>query len=70
MTLILLETTSPSQRIAFVGDTPVTSQTSLEWWIVSYSNIYSSITQSQGGTQDLWAGTLSATGVPTVTCER
>ena len=52
---------------AFVGDTPVTSQTSLSGGLVAAPNIYGSSTQSQGGTAGSLAGTLSATGVPTVT---
>ena len=51
---------------AFVGDTPVTSQTSLSGGLVAAPNIYGSTTQSQGGTAGSLAGTLSATGVPTV----
>jgi len=51
----------------FVGDTVVTSQTALSSGQVAAPNLYSSSTQSQGGTAGDLAGTLSATGVPTVT---
>ena len=51
----------------FVGDTVVTSQTALSSGQVASPNLYSSSTQSQGGTAGDLAGTLSATGVPTVT---
>ena len=51
-----------------VGDVAVTSQTSLSsGGRVDTPNIYSSSMQYQGGTPGSLAGTLSATGIPTVT---
>ncbi len=51
-----------------IGDTPVTSQSTLATGgTVSTPNLYGSSTQNQGGTVGNLAGTLSATGVPTVT---
>lgn len=54
---------------AFTGDTVVTSQSTLATsdGRVLTPNIYSNSTQSQGGFAEDLAGTLSATGVPTVT---
>ena len=51
----------------FVGDTVVTSQTALSSGQVASPNLYSSSTQSQGGTAGDLAGALSATSIPTVT---
>lgn len=51
----------------FVGDTVVTSQTTLSSGQVAAPNLYSSSTQSQGGTAGDLAGALSATSIPTVT---
>ena len=53
---------------AMVGDTPVTSQTSLtSGGRVEAPNVYGSSTQFQGGTAGTLAGTLTVGGVPTVT---
>ena len=53
---------------ALVGDVAVTSQSSLSsGGRVDTPNIYGSTTQYQGGTPGSLAGTISATGVPTVT---
>ena len=50
------------------GDAIVTSQSALATsGNVSTPNIYGNTTQSQGGTAGNLAGTLSATGIPTVT---
>ncbi len=51
-----------------VGDVAVTSQTSMSsGGRVDTPNIYGSSMQYQGGTPGSLAGTLSATGIPTVT---
>ena len=53
---------------SIVGDVAVTSQSSLSTGgNVATPNIYGDTTQYQGGTAGSLAGTLSATGVPTVT---
>ena len=53
---------------ALTGDVTVTSQTTLGTaGNVETPNIYGDTTQYQGGTAGNLAGTLSATGVPTVT---
>lgn len=54
---------------ALYGDTPVTSQAALgnTTGRVISPNLYGTSTQSQGGLAGSLAGTLSATGVPTVT---
>ena len=50
-----------------IGDTVVTSQTSQSSGQWSAPNLYSSSTTSSGGTAGTLAGTISATGIPTVT---
>ena len=51
-----------------VGDTPVTSQSTLATdGQVATPNLYGNTTQYQGGTAGSLAGTLSGTSVPTVT---
>ena len=50
-----------------VGDTPVTSQTALSGGLFTTPNLYGNTITSAGGTAGSLAGTLSATGVPTVT---
>ena len=53
---------------ALLGDTTVASQTALSsGGRVDTPNLYGITTQYQGGTPGSLAGTLSATGVPTVT---
>ena len=53
---------------AIVGDVAVTSQSSLDTGgRVETPNLYSQTTQYQGGTAGSLAGTLSGTGIPTVT---
>ena len=53
---------------AIVGDVAVTSQSSLSsGGRVDAPNIYGQTTQYQGGTAGSLAGTLSGTGIPTVT---
>ncbi len=53
---------------ALLGDTTVASQTSLSsGGRVDTPNLYGITTQYQGGTPGSLAGTLTATGVPTVT---
>ena len=53
---------------ALVGDNPVTEQTSLATnGRVAEPNLYGSTVQTQGGSHGDLAGTLTATGVPTVT---
>jgi hypothetical protein len=53
---------------AYVGDTAVTSQSSLDSnGRVATPNLYSDTIQTQGGSAGTLAGTLSSTGVPTVT---
>ena len=50
-----------------VGDTPVTSQTALSGGMFTTPNLYGNTITSAGGTAGSLAGTLSATGIPTVT---
>jgi len=51
-----------------IGDSVVTSQSTLATGgQVTTPNLYGNSTQSQGGTAGNLAGTLSATGIPTVT---
>ena len=50
-----------------IGDTPVTVQTAQTLGTWSQPNLYGSSTTSAGGTNGSLAGTLSGTGVPTVT---
>jgi len=50
-----------------IGDTPVTSQTALSGGLVASPNLYGDSITSSGGTAGSLAGTLTATGVPTVT---
>ena len=53
---------------ANIGDTRVTAQTTLATdGQVATPNIYGDTVQSQGGTKGSLAGTISGTGVPTVT---
>ena len=53
---------------AIVGDVAVTSQSSLSsGGRVDTPNLYGQTTQYQGGTPGSLAGTITATGVPTVT---
>ena len=53
---------------SMVGDVAVTTQSSLSsGGRIETPNIYGNSTQYQGGTAGSLAGTLSATGVPTVT---
>ena len=53
---------------SLVGDVAVTSQSSLSsGGRIDTPNIYGNTTQYQGGTPGALAGTLSATGIPTVT---
>ena len=53
---------------ATLGDSIVTSQSTLSaGGTVATPNIYGNTTQYQGGTAGALAGTLSATGIPTVT---
>jgi hypothetical protein len=53
---------------AYVGDTAVTSQSQLSTnGRVDTPNLYSDTIQTQGGSAGTLAGTLSSTGVPTVT---
>ncbi len=53
---------------AYIGDTAVTSQTALTTnGRVQTPNLYSDSIQTQGGSALTLAGTLSPTGVPTVT---
>ena len=53
---------------ALLGDTTVASQTALSsGGRVDTPNLYGITTQYQGGTPGSLAGTLSATGIPTVT---
>jgi hypothetical protein len=53
---------------AYIGDTAVTSQTALSTdGRVSTPNLYGETIQTQGGSAGTLAGTLSSTGVPTVT---
>jgi len=51
-----------------IGDTPVTSQSTLgTGGTVGTPNLYGNTTQYQGGTAGNLAGTLSATSIPSVT---
>ena len=50
-----------------VGDTPVTSQTSLAGGLFTGPNLYGDTITNTGGTAGSLAGTLSTTGIPTVT---
>jgi len=50
-----------------VGDVAVTSQSALSGGQFTAPNLYGSSVTSSGGTAGSLAGTLSATGVPTVT---
>ena len=50
-----------------VGDTPVTSQSALSTGVFSAPNLYGDTITNTGGTAGSLAGTLSATGIPTVT---
>lgn len=53
---------------ALIGDVPITSQSTLGTdGRVATPNLYGETTQYQGGTAGTLAGTLSGTGVPTVT---
>ncbi len=53
---------------SMVGDVAVTTQSSLSSsGRIETPNIYGTSSQYQGGTPDSLAGTLSATGIPTVT---
>ena len=51
---------------ALIGDSPVTSQ-SLSSGLISSPNLYGNSTTYSGGTAGSLAGTLSPTGIPTVT---
>ena len=51
-----------------IGDTPVTAQSSISaGGTVATPNVYGNTTQYQGGTAGNLAGTLTASGVPTIT---
>ncbi len=50
-----------------VGDTPVTAQTALSGGIFASPNLYGETITSTGGTAGSLAGTLSPTGIPTIT---
>ena len=50
-----------------VGDTPVTSQETLSGGLFTDPNLYGDSITNTGGTAGSLAGTLSATGIPTVT---
>ena len=50
-----------------VGDTPVTGQVALSTGVFSAPNLYGDSITNTGGTAGSLAGTLSATGIPTVT---
>ena len=50
-----------------IGDTPVTAQSTLSGGLFTTPNLYGNTITSAGGTAGTLAGTLSATGVPTVT---
>lgn len=53
---------------SFVGDTPVTSQASLDTnGRFNSPNLYSTTTTYSGGSSGSLAGTLSATSIPTIT---
>ena len=53
----------------FIGDTVVTSQSALDGTTgaIDGPNLYSNSTSSLGGTKGSLAGTLSSTGIPSVT---
>tara|TARA_E500000318_G_scaffold16951_2_gene17208 strand:+ start:1059 stop:1556 length:498 start_codon:yes stop_codon:yes gene_type:complete len=66
------EVTTDGQAFTFsesqiVGDTVVTSQTALSGGQTTTPNIYGETITSQGGTAGTLAGTLSPTGIPTIT---
>ena len=66
------EVTNDGQAFSFseydlVGDVAVTSQSALSGGQFTTPNLYGSSVTSSGGTAGSLAGTLSATGVPTVT---
>ena len=66
------EVTNDGQAFSFseydlVGDVAVTSQSALSGGQFTTPNLYGSSVTSTGGTAGSLAGTLSATGVPTVT---
>ena len=50
-----------------IGDTPVTAQSTLSGGLFTTPNLYGNTITSAGGTAGTLAGTLSATGIPTVT---
>ena len=50
-----------------IGDTPVTSQTALSSGLVAAPNLYGDSVTNTGGTAGSLAGTISGTGIPTVT---
>ena len=50
-----------------VGDTPVTAQTAISGGLFNTPNLYGDTITSTGGTAGTLAGTLSPTGIPTVT---
>ncbi len=50
-----------------VGDTPVTSQDTISGGLFTSPNLYGDSITNTGGTAGSLAGTLSATGIPTVT---
>ena len=50
-----------------VGDTPVTAQSTLSGGLFTAPNLYGDTITNTGGTAGSLAGTLSATGIPTVT---
>ena len=50
-----------------VGDTPVTSQDTIAGGLFTSPNLYGDSITNTGGTAGSLAGTLSATGIPTVT---
>lgn len=52
---------------SLIGDTPVTVQTAQANGMWAQPNLYGNSTTSAGGTAGSLAGTLSATGIPTVT---
>ena len=52
---------------SLIGDTPVTSQTALSSGLVAAPNLYGDSVTNNGGTAGSLAGTISGTGVPTVT---
>ena len=52
---------------ALIGDSPVTSQSTLSGGLFTSPNLYGNSTTYSGGTAGSLAGTLSPTGIPTVT---